>query len=459
MFINKKTKNSLPIQAMNHKDLPKWLKNQDDVTKKQVDSLDFTGIPGELSILTDDKGNISQILFGLSDNEDIYDFASLPDLLPENKDGYYIDTKMSKSRAEEVALGWLLGTYRFDNYKSNKTGKMQELVIPDNANKDDVINAAKAVFMVRDLINTPTNDMSPADLEKAALKLAKEFNAKSCVVTGDDLLKYNYPSIHAVGRASETEPRLIDIVWGNEDAPKVTLIGKGVCFDTGGLNIKPGNGMRNMKKDMGGAAHVLGLAHMIMAAKLNVRLRVLIPAVENSISDNAMRPGDVLDTRKGLTIEVDNTDAEGRLILSDALTLASEDKPDLMIDFATLTGAARVAMGPEIPPFMSNDKKLAQDFMKSGEDTKDLVWELPLHANYLKYLNSEVADYKNSGGAGMAGAITAGLFLQEFIDKKIPWLHIDTFGWNPDKKAGRTVGGEAYGILASFDLIKKKFGK
>ncbi len=310
---------------------------------------------------------------------------------------------------------------------------------------------------MRDLINTPAIDMGPEHLALAAKNLCRRHNAEIAVTEGDDLLKAKFPAIHAVGKANDRAPCLIDINWGHPDAPKVTLVGKGVCFDTGGLNIKPTSGMKFMKKDMGGAAHVLGAAHAIMSAELSLRLRVLIPAVENSIAGNAMRPGDVVHTRKGLTIEVSNTDAEGRIILSDALTEAATDKPEMIIDFATLTGAARVALGTEIPALFCNNDDLASDLLTAGNNANDPLWRMPLWEGYEKQVDGKVADVNNAPEGGYGGSITAALFLQRFIPDYVPWSHIDVMAWNLNNKPGRPEGGEAMGLRALIKYLEDRY--
>ncbi|MEK9725322.1 MAG: leucyl aminopeptidase family protein, partial [Rhodospirillaceae bacterium] len=312
--------------------------------------------------------------------------------------------------------------------------------------------------LIRDLINTPAVDMGPDGLAAAAAKVAKAHRARIKVIVGNDLLKKNYPAVHAVGRAHDRAPRLIDITWGNARAPKVTLVGKGVCFDTGGLDIKSAAGMRLMKKDMGGAAHVLGAAAWIMAAKLKVRLRVLIPAVENSIAGNAMRPGDVVPTRKGLTIEIGNTDAEGRVILSDALAEAAIEKPELIVDFATLTGAARVALGPELPALFCTDDRLADDLLAAGTAATDPFWRMPLWAGYDRLVDGKVADVNNAPEGGHGGAITAALFLQRFVEPDVPWAHIDLMAWNGSNRPGRPEGGEAMGLRALCGMLANRYG-
>ncbi len=458
-FLAKKAAKSTPITPIQTGEFESWLKKQDAATKSWVKGAGFTGAAGSLLLLPGKNGDIAQILFGAGADDSLYTYADLPAKLPKNKAGYYINAKMSGERATDVALGWALGCYHFSQYKSKNKKEFAALVWPEKADRKFVESAVKATALVRDLVNTPANDMGPAELEAASRKLVKQFNKSSIrVITGEDLLKKNYPAIHAVGKGSPRKPRLIDIRWGDKKAPLVTLVGKGVCFDTGGLDIKPSSGMLLMKKDMGGAAHVLGLASMIMAANLPVRLRVLIPAVENSTDGHSYRPGDIIDTRKGLSVEIGNTDAEGRLVLADALAEACSEKPALLIDFATLTGAARTALGPDLPAMFSNDEKTASALLASSQETQDPLWRLPLWQPYKDWLNSKVADTNNVGGS-FAGAITAALFLEKFVEKETPWVHIDTFAWTPSSKPGRPEGGEALGMRASYDLIKNRFGK
>lgn len=460
-LMNKAKKNTIPVTIITADDFDGWAKSQDQRTQNLAVAQEFTGKAGSLFPIYDDQGKLKEVIAGIDADDKLYQLAHLPAALPANKDGYEINAKMSKADATQAAIGLNLGFYQFNNYKGNDAPELQDIVMPKSADAKEVLAISRGINLIRDLINTPTNDMGPNDLEQAARDLIANFNKASIKVTkGDDLLKENFPMIHAVGRAAEEEPRLIDIQWdnGKKDAPSITIVGKGVCYDTGGLNIKPGGSMALMKKDMGGAAHAIGLAHMIMAMDLPINLRVLLPTVENSISSNAYRPGDVIDSRKGHTVEIDNTDAEGRLILGDALTLACEEKPDLLIDFATLTGAARVALGPEIPAMFANDDDVGQDLTKAGLEIQDPMWQMPLWDNYFSYLESDIADMKNSGG-GMAGATTAALFLQKFVDDDTKWVHFDTYGWNPAAKSGRPKGGAAYGAHASYQYIKNKFGK
>jgi leucyl aminopeptidase len=332
------------------------------------------------------------------------------------------------------------------------------LILPEGVDGEELSRIAAAIFLVRNLINTPANDMSPADLADAALNVARTHGAKASVIVGDDLLTQNYPMVHAVGRAAEVAPRLIDFTWGRADAPKVTLIGKGVCFDTGGLDLKPSSAMLLMKKDMGGAANVLALADLIMGAKLDLRLRVLIPAVENNVAGNAFRPGDVLQSRKGFTVEIGNTDAEGRLVLADALAEADSETPDLIIDMATLTGAARTALGPDLPPFYTHDDALAADIAAASVSQSDPLWRMPLWKPYDGWLDSKIADVNHVSDGPFAGSITAALFLARFVDKAKAWVHFDVYGWAPKPRPGRPVGGEAQAIRALYHILKTRFG-
>lgn len=459
-FLKKKTAAAIPVTLLTGKEFDGWLKKQDTAVKNWVKAAGFKGKAGSMIALSGKNGSPARVVAALPEKPGLYDIADFSSRLPKEPGEYFIDAKLSTERATELALGFALGSYKFDAYKSKKTGEAPaKLVWPDGADRALVESTAKAVFLVRNLVNTPANDMGPAELAAASAKLAKEFNhASISVIKGKKLLAENYPAIYEVGKGSPREPRLIDIRWGEKDAPKVTLVGKGVCFDTGGLDIKDSASMLLMKKDMGGAAHVLGLARMIMEAGLPVRLRVLIPAVENSVDGEAFRPSDIIKTRKGLTVEVGNTDAEGRLVLADALAEACREKPDLLIDFATLTGAARTALGPDLPAMFCNNEKIAGDFLKSSQKVGDPVWRLPLWAPYAAWLDSPLAD-TNSVGGSFAGAIVAALFLQKFVDEKTPWIHLDTYAWNSGSKPGRPAGGEALGMRAGFDLIESKFGK
>ena len=435
-----------------------WLKKQDGTMKRWVKSTSFKATPGSISLVSQDDGSLSQILWGVEDHRALWSYAALPSKLPEGK--YQIDVRMGKAGATAAALGWALGCYQFIQYKSKPSPvKIPTLVWPKDCDRAAVKRTADATGLVRDLINIPAEDMGPPELASVARKLAKKHNAKLSLVIGNALIKKNYPTIHAVGRAASKAPRLIDLTWGRRDAPKVTLVGKGVCFDTGGLDLKSAAGMLRMKKDMGGAAHVLGLAHMIMDAKLDVRLRVLIGAVENSVAGNAYRPSDIIRTRKGITVEVGNTDAEGRLVMCDALAEADRESPALIADFSTLTGAARVAVGTDISAMFCNDDKLSAAIFESGEMLEDPVWRLPLFSGYRRLLESTVADINNVSEGGFAGAITAALFLKEFVSQNTQWVHFDIMAWNRTSRPGRPVGGEAMGMRALYNVIESRFKK
>jgi leucyl aminopeptidase len=406
-------------------------------------------LPGKVG----DKQGLGGVLFGLEgadETKDLFQPGRLTQLLPN---GVYRfantphDTRLA-------ALAFALGAYRFTRYRKADP-RAVKLELPQSVDRDDLQRVVEGVTLARDLINTPANDMGPAQLEHAARKLASRHAAAINVTVGDDLLAHNFPLIHAVGRAAAGEPRLIDMTWGDAKHPRVTLVGKGVCFDTGGLDIKPDASMLNMKKDMGGAATALALAHMIMARELKVRLRVLIPAVENSIAGSSFRPRDIYTSRKGITVEIGNTDAEGRLILADALTLADEDKPDLVVDFATLTGAARVALGPDVPPFFTDDDDLAGELMGYAATENDPVWRLPLWRPYEAMLDSKVADINNVGGS-QGGAITAALFMRRFIAAK-SWVHFDVFAWSPSAKPGRPEGGECQAARALYAMFTARY--
>ena len=440
---------AIPLTLLAESELAAWLRKQPAKVKAWVKSSGFKAKAGSLCLLPGAKGALSGALAGIDWDEGLWSAAGLPTSLPEGQ--YKLEPEPSAERSTAVALGWWLGCYRFARYKKAES-KPAVLAWPKSADRAAVTGTAEAVFLVRDLVNTPANDLGPAELAEAAKALAKRHQAKATVIVGEQLLKRGYPAIHAVGRASSRAPRLIDLRWGSK-GPKVTLVGKGVCFDSGGLDLKPSSGMLMMKKDLGGAAQVLGLAHMIMAAGLKLRLRILVPAVENSVSGDAYRPLDVLQTRKGLTVEIGNTDAEGRIILCDALAEAGRDKPDLLIDFATLTGAARVALGTDLPALFCNDGALAEKLLAHGVAQRDPLWRMPLHGPYRKLLDSPVADLSSTGRRPFGGAITAALFLAEFVEAKTPWVHIDLMAWNLSAQPGRPVGGEAMGVRAAYALI------
>ncbi len=443
-------KGATPVIPLTGAALPGWLEGKDATTRAWVAANAFTARPESRLALPDGKGGVAEILYGFDAEGGPMTFAALSAGLAEGS--YRIEARLDAATASDIALGWGLATYAFDRYKKIERPRAK-LVWPKGAHRDAVKRTLDGIFLVRDLINTPAEDMGPPQLAEAAEALAKKHKAKVKVTVGEELLKKNFPLIHAVGRAAARAPRLIDLSWGKGKI-KVTLVGKGVCFDSGGLDLKSAEGMKLMKKDMGGAAHVLALAGMIMDAKLPVALRVLVPAVENAVSGNAFRPLDVIRSRKGLSVEIGNTDAEGRLILADALALAVEDEPDLIIDFATLTGAARVALGPELPALFANDEPTATLLLGAGKRLWDNLWRLPLWKPYRRLIDSKVADINNAGEGGYAGAITAALFLQDFVPDSIPWAHIDLMAWNGAARPGRPVGGEAMGLRAAYAMIE-----
>jgi len=446
---------AIPVSPIRQSGYGDWISKQPETLQRWFKSTGFDAKPGSRALVAGADGTLERVLFGIGDAPDIWEWASLPVGLASGD--YCLDESVSDEQGSDLALAWALATYRFDRYREPQL-EPPKLAWSDKRDEGAARRTAVSTYLVRDLINTPANDMGPNNLSDAAENLANETGAKFSVIIGDDLLEQNYPAIHAVGRAHDRAPRLIDLAWGDENAPKVTLVGKGVCFDTGGLDLKPASGMELMKKDMGGAAHVLGIARMIMTAGLKVRLRVLIPAVENSVSANAMRPGDVLATRKGLSIEIGNTDAEGRVILSDALFEASVETPDIIIDFATLTGAARVALGTDLPALFVNDDDLASDILACGTEMTDPLWRMPLWAGYQSQIRGKIADITNSTGSRFGGAITAALFLERFVESGIPWAHVDLIAWNLSARPGRPEGGEAMGMRAMYEMLKRRYG-
>lgn len=449
------TENSLPVWLVTKSTWSTVSAQLPKVAQGFAKAQGFEGKSESHCLLPDADGNLFGVVFGLPNDDatqsDPFTIGKLPTILPEGV--YRLETEAPD--ATLATLAWILGSYRFDRYRK-RNGKSVRLVTPKGVDSEEVTRIANAVFRSRDLVNTPTSDLGPDGIEAAARQVADAHGAAFNCIVGDDLLKQNFPMIHAVGRASAIAPRLIDFTWGDANAPRITLVGKGVAFDTGGLDIKPASSMLMMRKDMGGAAAAIALADMIMGAKLPLRLRVLIPAVENSISSNAFRPGDILNSRKGITVEIGNTDAEGRLILGDALALADEEKPDLIVDFATLTGAARVALGPELPPFYTDDEELALDIARAGAEVNDPVWRMPLWAPYMSQLDSKYADMNNTGGP-MGGSITAALFLRRFVSDAKAHVHFDIFAWNQSTRPGRPEGGEVQAARLMYALLKKRY--
>ena len=446
---------ALPVVTVTEAAYDAWRAEQPERAVAWLAGSGFEAKAGRCALLPGPEGALEAALLVVEDEPDLWSFAGLPEALPAGAcrlaeaHGFDLDRRL----ATAGALGWMLGCYRFDRYKGEAGKERPVLVAPDGADMALARRLAGAVRLTRNLINTPANDMGPDDLEEAARVIADAHGAAVEVIAGEALSQAGYPMILAVGRASDRAPRLIDLTWGDEAAPRVTLVGKGVCFDAGGLNLKTAEGMRLMKKDMGGAAHVLGLAQAVMDAHLGLRLRVLVPAVDNVISGSALRPGDVLPTRAGTTVEVGNTDAEGRLVLADALAEADRDSPELVIDLATLTGAARVALGSEVPALFCDDDALAAELAGHAQAESDPLWRLPLWRPYRKQLDSDVADLGNISDGPHGGAITAALFLREFLEKSRAWAHLDIMAWNRIARPGRPKGGEAVALRALYSLL------
>jgi leucyl aminopeptidase len=446
---------TIPIHALAEGELAGALEAAAAFAKAFAGLSEFKAKAGQVLAIPDAGGAIAEVWFGLGATPDVMGFRTLAAKLPAGT--YRIARAPQDLAAEQIALAFALGSYRFDRYKTH--GGERAKLLAEGVDVAELTHIAHACALARDMVNTPANDMGPLQLETIAREIAEQHSAQITVITGEGLLEANYPAVHAVGRAADPAraPRMIELSWGAKSKPLVCLVGKGVVFDTGGLDIKPSAGMRQMKKDMGGAAHALALGRMIMAAKLPVRLAVLLPVVENAISGDAMRPGDVLSSRKGLSIEVGNTDAEGRLILADALTRAGELEPALTIDLATLTGAARVALGPQLPPFYTDDEDLAADIERAARAVCDPLWRMPLWKGYADALDSDVAEIKNDpDGWAQAGSVTAALFLQRFAPAG-PWVHLDIFAWNPRNRPGFPAGAEAQAIRGLYRMIRDRF--
>ncbi|WP_157217032.1 leucyl aminopeptidase family protein [Flavisphingomonas formosensis] len=442
------------IHPVSAQSFDQWLKRQPERARTAVAAARFKGKEGSFVILPGDKPSDWSAAVGMPATPGPWDLAGAASKLPE---GSY---RLSEGEPGVAALGWLLAQHSFDRYKHEADAAPQRVLLTgEPARIDETVRLADAVALVRDLVDTPAADMGPAELQAEVEAIAKSCAAKVIVTKGDALAK-SYPMVAAVGRAATQAraPRLIELEWGDPAHPRIAIVGKGVCFDSGGLDIKPASGMLLMKKDMGGAAHALALARLIMLSRLPVRLHLLIPAVENAVSAEAFRPGDILRSRAGLSVEIGNTDAEGRLVLGDAITRAGEDKPALILDFATLTGAARVALGPDLPALFSNDETLAADLLSAADRASDPIWRLPLWKPYLDMLKSESADINNAGSGGFAGAVTAALFLEKFVPAETAWAHLDTFAWTPASKPGRPKGGEALGLRAAWEMVRTRFG-
>ena len=435
-------------------DFAAWLKGQPARARAAIEAARFDGKADTLAILPGDAAEDWSVAVGVDPAGGPWTLANAAAKLPE---GTY---RLAEGAPGDAALGWLLAQHRFDRYREKPEAQGPRVLLTNEpARIDEIVHLAEATALVRDLVDTGAGDLGPAELAEAAKAVSDKHGGKFHVTQGDALLD-GYPMVHAVGRAATKAraPRLIEIEWGDPKHPRVAVVGKGVCFDSGGLDIKPASGMLLMKKDMGGAAHALALASLIMGARLPVRLHLLIPAVENAVSADAFRPGDILRTRKGLFVEIGNTDAEGRLILGDALARACEEEPALLLDFATLTGAARVALGPDLPALFANDEALATEIAAAAEAVADPIWRLPLWPGYNEMLKSDIADINNAPAGGFAGTITAALFLERFVSSTTPWAHLDTFAWRPSAKPGRPKGGDALGLRAAWELLRRRFG-
>jgi len=446
-----------PIHLVDKNGFADWMKKQNAARRELLEASRFEGKTAfQFAILPAAHGHEWAVVATVANAAELspWCLARLAEALPE---GIY---RLAEGEPGPATLGWLLGQHRLNAYRSKVDDQRgpRVLLTKDAASIERTIRLADATALVRDLVDTPAADMGPAELEAAVREVAKAFGAKVEVTSGD-ALSQGYPMIAAVGQGATRErgPRLIELNWGKENAPKIAIIGKGVCFDSGGLDIKPASGMRLMKKDMGGAAHALALAKLIMAERLPVRLHMLIPAVENSVSSASYRPGDVLGSRNGLKVEIDNTDAEGRLVLGDALAKAGEGEPELIIDFATLTGAARVALGPDLPAMFANDDELAQLLQDAAKAVTDPIWRMPLWDGYDEMLKSDLADLSNAADSPMAGAVTAALFLRRFVPEGTPWAHFDTFAWRPAAKPGRPKGGDAMGLRAALAMLQRRY--
>lgn len=453
-FLSDSDAPATPIHALRSGEWRHWIERHSESLRRLSAAHDFQAQNARILLVPATDGAIERVLFGVGDKANVTIMGALAQHLPAGD--YRIAFAPREFTATATAIAWGLGAYAFDRYKKRKH-PAPRLAPPEGADMGEAARIVEASWLARDLVNTPANDMGPDALQAAAEKVARENGAEIEIVAGDALLKQNYPLIHAVGRAAAQAPRLVHLSWGDPAAPRLALVGKGVTFDTGGLDIKPSAGMRHMKKDMGGAAHALALAQLVMQSKANLRLDVFLAIVENAVSADAFRPGDVIASRKGLTVEIDNTDAEGRLILADALARACEDKPALLFDFATLTGAARTALGPDIPPFFTGDETLASELAQAALEANDPIWRLPLWDAYESDMESPIADLKNTGDAAFAGSIYGALFLRRFVN--VPaWAHFDIFAWAPKEKPSRPQGGEAQALRAAWRVIRGRFG-
>lgn len=441
---------ALPLHVVDRARFGAWRDAQPAHVRGWLEAQGFDAAPATALVLPGADGAIAGAVLAVADALDPYAYGHGPHVLPARD--WALATALPANELRALQLGWGLGAYRFSRYKAAVRAPARLLAESLEPGVADVLAAS---VCVRDLVNTPTQHMGPDELENTVCELSERFGARIHVVSGDDLIAHNFPAIHAVGRASHRAPRLIRLDWGDAAHPHVAIVGKGVCFDTGGLDIKPADGMRNMKKDMGGAAHAIALAELVMAEALPLRITLLVPAVENAIGPDALRPGEVIATRSGLSVEIDNTDAEGRLILGDALVHAAEEAPALVLDFATLTGAARIALGPDLPALYANDDTLAARVLEHGATLRDPLWRMPLWKPYARYFTSTIADIANSGPSRMGGSITAALYLERFVPPAQKWLHVDVYSWNDADRPGRPAGGEAQGLRAMHALLRE----
>ncbi len=446
---------ALPLVLVGRASFASWRAGLADSAAAWLDAQGFDGSPGSAVLLPGRDGGIAAGVIGIGDPLDPYAYGHAPFALPAR--AWRLEGQHDAATVAALRLGWGLGSYRFDRYKAPPRAPAQ-LLVDAGGEGEEAFALLAASLRVRDLVNTPTEHMGPDELEAVVREIGQRHGARVEVIAGDALLAQNFPAIHAVGRASHRAPRLIALHWGQAEHPHVAIVGKGVCFDTGGLDLKPADGMRWMKKDMGGAAHAIALAELTMARALPLRLTLLVPAVENAVGPNAFRPGEVIATRQGVSVEIDNTDAEGRVILCDALTYAGEQQPQLLLDFATLTGAARIALGPDLPALYSNQDELAQAWLDAGARERDPLWRMPLWRPYLRYLTSHIADLANGGPSKMAGSVTAALYLERFVPAELAWAHLDVYSWNDADRPGRPAGGEAQGLRSAFALLKARAG-
>ncbi|MEQ1582304.1 MAG: leucyl aminopeptidase family protein [Steroidobacteraceae bacterium] len=462
MFNTAPMPGSIPLHIVYEDQLESWLNEQPESARAWARASGFKAEKSRVLLIPDAAGGLVAGACGAGKRQGgdvltLWHSAGIPERLPQGN--YHLATNLDTDAARQFALGWAYGQYRFDRFKREGTSqpaKSVQLALPTGVDSNEVARLNAACTLARDLINTPASHLLPAELAAAVVEVAGRYGATVTQHSGDDLLR-GFPAVHAVGRASLAGPRLIEFHWGNPAHPLVALVGKGVCFDSGGLDLKPPASMLMMKKDMGGAACVLALAQLVMDARLPVRLHVIIPAVENAVAGNAFRPGDVLATRKGLQVEVGNTDAEGRLVLADGLALADTAKPDLLIDLATLTGAARIALGPELPALFASDDEVAASLVRHGSAVADPLWQLPLWAGYDDELSSKIADLNNVSSSGFSGAIIGALFLKRFVAHAKHWVHIDLYGWNSRERPGRPVGGEAQGVRALYAYLQARY--